>query len=154
TVALLRAQNILAEARGFMEAGREDERNAALSSGEAQLAVAADRFASFIENHRTSATDGLADEVTNAVEQGYLTWVQNGLRPWHAAISDWNGLAANSIEAKHVRPSAGDFLDAVASYQEYGRRQGALAVQTASRMLDIGFAGTFFLLFIVTGVSI
>ncbi|GAA5236211.1 methyl-accepting chemotaxis protein [Verticiella sediminum] len=127
TVALLRARVHLADARGYMEGGQDTERDTALRQAHEQLDLA---------DQRVAMLDGETGPAAGALA-AYRAWVAQGLRPWGAAIENWNGIAAQQLEQQQVASGAADFLRAVEGFQAALRAQGAQAVDAAGAAVDL-----------------
>nr|MBF0685595.1 Tar ligand binding domain-containing protein [Pseudomonas sp.] len=98
TIALLRAQTLITDARMQMESGLETERDASLAAAREQLARAESRFADF----STAMTSGGGND--QAVLIAYRAWMDDGLEPWWQAVQGWNGLVAQQLERDRIVP--------------------------------------------------
>lgn len=130
TVALLRVQTLVTDARVLMESGMEEERDQRLAAAQTQFDNARHRFRDVMTVSRAG------DPQVRALQAAYQRWVEAGLAPWAEAITGWNGLLAQRLEQEHVGPGAEVFLGAVAALQASMRQQGERAVSSVEQALD------------------
>lgn len=148
TIALLRAQTLITDARIQMESGMEAERDTLLAGAREQLDRAASRFREF----SPAVQQGAAG--VEPVAASYQAWVSNGLEPWWQAVQGWNGLAAQQLERQRIGPDGQVFLQAVAGYQEQARAAGAATAHSAATSLDLARLASLGLLGLVTGLAL
>jgi methyl-accepting chemotaxis protein len=147
TIALLRAQTLITDARIQMESGMEAERDALLANAREQMTRAASRFEDFALSLRQ---DNLGAE---AIIVSYQAWVDNGLEPWWHAVQGWNGLVAQQLERERIAPDGQVFLQAVAGYQEAARAAGAATAKSAAASLSLARMASLGLLGLVAGLA-
>lgn len=148
TIALLRAQTLITDARIQMESGMEVERDALLLGAREQLAQAAARFDDF----SLTLQDGT--QGAESIIASYQAWVNGGLEPWWQAVQGWNGLLAQQLERDRIGPDGHVFLRAVADYQEQARVAGAATAESAAASLSLARLASLVLLGLVAGLAL
>lgn len=148
TIALLRAQTLITDARIQMESGMEEERDALLASAREQLTRAALRFEDF---SLALQQDTLGAETIIA---SYRAWMNNGLEPWWQSVQGWNGVVAQQLERDRITPDGQVFLQAVSGYQEAARAAGAATAKSAAASLSLARIVSLGILGLVVGLAV
>lgn len=147
TIALLRAQTLITDARIQMDSGMEAERDVLLADAREQLMRAALRFEDFSLSLQQDRLDA------GAVVASYQAWVNEGLEPWQQAVQGWNGLLAQRLERERIVPDGQAFLQAVTAYQEAARAAGVVTAESAAASLDLARIASLVLLGLVAGLA-